>query len=149
MHDKLPGVPEPQVFSNPTSGQEIRVLSIDGDALVVESLLPPGSPQPPPHYHPTQDERFEVLEGEVGARIGGELSTYAAGETFEVPAGTVHEMSNASPAVARVRWETRPPQRTLEFFQALGRVWQAPEDHALLGELLSFSDEIRFPEAGR
>ena len=136
---------EAQVFSNPHTGQEIRVVSVDDEALVVESLMPPASPQPPPHYHPSQHEYFEVLEGEVSTKIGGEDRAFSAGDKFEVPPGTVHEMSNRAPdAQARLRWETRPPQKTLEFFETLGRIWQG--DQEALGELGRFSDEIRFPE---
>ena len=120
-------------------------MSAEPEALVVESLLPPASPQPPPHFHPTQHERFEVLEGEVTTTIGGEERVYREGELFEVPAGVVHEMSNrAADAQARLRWETRPPQRTLQFFETLGRIWQG--DQEALAELGRFSDEIRFPE---
>lgn len=136
---------EAQTFSNPNTGQEIRVLRFDPEALVVESLLPPASPQPPPHFHPTQHEHFEVLEGEVATKIGAEERVYRKGERFEVPAGVVHEMSNrASDTRARLRWETRPAQKTLEFFETVGRIWQG--DQEALSDLGRFSDEIRFPE---
>jgi quercetin dioxygenase-like cupin family protein len=134
---------EAPVFRNDETGQEIRVVSHDEDALVVESRMPPQSPQPPPHLHPSQDERFEVLEGEVEATIGGETRSYAAGERFDVPAGTVHEMSNRGDTPARMRWETRPALRTLGFFEIVGRVWQG--DHAAGAELADYSDVIRFP----
>ena len=132
-----------QIFRNDETGQEIRVLSHDEDALVVESRMPPQSPQPPPHLHPAQDEHFEVLEGEVEATIDGETRTYSAGERFDVPAGTVHEMSNRSDAPARLHWETRPALRTLGFFEIVGRVWQG--DHVAGAELADYSDVIRFP----
>jgi len=133
---------EVQVFANQATGQEIRVLSADVDALVVESLMPPRSPKPPPHYHPSQDESFKVLEGEVEAEIGGERRSYATGEHFSVTAGTVHEMSNTADAPARLRWETRPALQTLGFFETLGRVWQGDLEAA--AELMNFGDEIRF-----
>jgi quercetin dioxygenase-like cupin family protein len=133
---------EAQVFSNPETGQEIRVLTADDEALVLESLMPPNSPQPPPHYHPAQHESFEVLEGEVATLIGGEERTYSQGERFEVPAGTVHEMSNKGEAPARLHWETRPALRTLQFFEVVGKVWQG--DHEAGAELMNFTDTIRF-----
>jgi hypothetical protein len=46
-----------------------------------------------------------------------------AGETIDVPRGTVHQARNASaelPAV--VRWETRPAMRTTAFFTTVGRL---------------------------
>lgn len=133
---------EGQVFSNPETGQEIRVLSADEEALVLESVMPPNSQKPPPHYHPSQHEYFEVLEGEVQTYIGGERRAYSAGERFDVPPGTVHEMSNTGGSQARLHWETRPALRTLGFFEIVGRVWQG--DHEAGQKLLDFSDEIRF-----
>ena len=46
------------------------------------------SPQPPAHYHPYQEEHFQVLSGTFRTRIGGAERTYAAGESFTVPANT-------------------------------------------------------------
>lgn len=135
---------EAQVFSNPDTGQEIRVLRADEEALVLESVMPPGSPQPPPHYHPSQHEYFEVLEGEVRATIGGEERRFAAGEKFEVPPNTVHEMSNQGEAQARLHWETRPALRTLQFFEIVGKVWQG--DHEAGAKLVEFTEEIRFDD---
>ena len=61
---------------------------------------------PPEHYHPRQDERFEVLEGAVKAIVNGEELRYVAGERFDIPAGTPHRM--AGDGAARVHWEVRP-----------------------------------------
>jgi hypothetical protein len=72
---------------------------------------------PPAHAHPNQVERFEVLEGTMRTIIGGEERDYAAGESFEVPLDTPHQMAADGPA--RVRWEVRPALRTAEFFERL------------------------------
>ena len=133
---------EQQVFRNPASGQEIRVLAADTAAVVVESVMPAESPRPPRHYHPSQHELFEVLEGEVATRIGDEERTYRSGERFEVPPGVVHEMWNATESTTRLRWETRPALNTLGLFETLGRVWQG--DAGAGAELPRFRDEIRF-----
>jgi hypothetical protein len=72
---------------------------------------------PPLHLHPNQDERFEVLEGTLRAVIEGQELVYEAGASFEVPAGTVHQMTADPPA--RMRWEVRPALRTAELFETL------------------------------
>ncbi len=36
-----------------------------GERLVLEVLYLPSDRRPPAHYHPRQEEHFEVLEGEI------------------------------------------------------------------------------------
>jgi quercetin dioxygenase-like cupin family protein len=101
----------------------------------MEATYGKGSMLPPEHLHPRQDERFEVLEGAVLTVIAGEERRYKAGESFDVPTGTPHQMTGDGPA--RVRWQIRPALRTAEFFE---RLYSGP------GEDLreEFSAEIRF-----
>ncbi len=73
-----------------------------GERVVVEITYEGGPDRPPPHFHPNQTERFEVLEGEIRAVIGGEERSFAAGSRFEVSPGTVHQMW--SEHGARQRW---------------------------------------------
>jgi hypothetical protein len=72
---------------------------------------------PPEHYHPRQAEHFEVLEGAVRAIIDGEERRYVAGDVFDVPACSPHQM--AGDGAARVHWEVRPALRTAEFFERM------------------------------
>ena len=58
-----------------------------------------------------------MLDGAVRAVIAGDERRYEAGDVFEVPADTVHQMAGDGPA--RVRWEVRPALRTAEFFERL------------------------------
>ena len=88
----------------------------DGELLEMEASYA-GGDLPPTHLHPSQDERFEVLEGAVQAVIDGAPRRYEQGETFEVPAGTPHQMAGDGPA--RVNWQVRPALRTAEFFERL------------------------------
>lgn len=54
-------------------GQTLRVVKTSADALHLESTWTAGESKPPPrHLHPQQDERFEVLEGELTVEPGGE-----------------------------------------------------------------------------
>ena len=134
----------------PHEGQEIhgyglvlRLVSIAPDALVMEAAYDGSAGMPPEHLHPRQAERFTVLEGAVQTIVGGEERRYETGETFDVPAGTPHQMAADGPA--RTRWEVRPALRTAEFFERL--FGTGPDSAAEQGYpefLAEFSEEIRF-----
>ena len=110
-----------------------------GELLEMEATYPGTGSLPPEHLHPSQVENFEVLDGTVRAIIDGTERSYGEGETFEVPAGTPHQMTAASPT--RMRWEVRPALRTAEFFE---RLYSGDPGEDILEE---FSEEIRFTAA--
>jgi quercetin dioxygenase-like cupin family protein len=112
---------EPRTITNPGSAQVIRVLSETPELLVMESDYPAGCPSPPPHLHPSQDERFEVLSGAVHAVVDGRSLTLEAGDTLDVPRGTVHEFGGDPERAGTVRWEVRPALRTAEFLATVNR----------------------------
>jgi mannose-6-phosphate isomerase-like protein (cupin superfamily) len=105
--------------------QTVTVLTsaaeTNGELLEVESKWTAGDVKPPAHFHPRQDERFELLEGELVAEVDGERRTLRPGDALEVPRGAVHEMWNRSEAPARARWEVRPALRTEAIFAAVDR----------------------------
>jgi quercetin dioxygenase-like cupin family protein len=121
----------------PVSGDEIRIseqdrirflrtaADTDGELLEVEVTYPPQSERPSVHYHPHQEERFEVFSGVIRAQIGEEAHEFQAGDQFVVPAGQPHWMHNASDEPARVNWQTRPALRTEVFFET---VWNMRRD---------------------
>lgn len=104
-----------------TPTESIEILSSDHEALLLEATYLPGKP-PPKHFHPEQDEHFEVLEGEVRVELAGEERGYSAGEEFDVPRGTVHTFWNPGSGPARVRWRTSPGGRTEQWFRAINRI---------------------------
>jgi quercetin dioxygenase-like cupin family protein len=116
-------------------GFRLHLLRVDPEVLELEASSTQAMPPPPAHFHPRQDERFEVLEGTVWTRIGDVERTYEAGDRFDVPAGTSHQVS--AQGAARMHWEIRPALRTAEFFERLYG-GQAGE-----GFLEEFADEIR------
>ena len=125
------------------NGFRLRIESLDDEVLEMEATYPGDGAFPPEHLHPSQAERFEVLEGSVRAIIAGSEHSFEAGETFEVPAGTPHQMAAETPA--RLSWQVRPPLRTAEFFERLygegpDRARGAPSIAEFFAE---FSDEIR------
>ena len=95
----------------------LRFVRVDPEALEMEASYSGEAGMPPEHLHPSQAERFEVLEGSMRTKIGSEERVYEAGEVFEVPAGTPHQMAAQGPT--RTRWEVRPALRTAEFFERL------------------------------
>src|SRR5436190_19537025 len=104
----------------PEAGQEIkrangfvlRIDKLDDELLEMEARYRGDAPLAQPHFHPSQDEHFEVLEGTIHAVIDGVEHFYGEGEIFDVPAGTVHQMAAKGPTV--MRWQVRPALRTAE-----------------------------------
>ena len=92
----------------------LHVLERSPELLVMEQSYEADDNGPPPHFHPSQDEHFEVLEGAVALKVGHARSVVPAGESFDIPRGTVHTMG-PSGGPARIRWEVRPALRTEQF----------------------------------
>jgi mannose-6-phosphate isomerase-like protein (cupin superfamily) len=97
----------------------------DSDGALHEQRVEylPGSPFPPTHFHPAQDEHFEVERGRMLFVVDGTDRVVNAGETIDIPRGTPHRARNASQTdSAVVRWETRPALRTTAFFSTAARL---------------------------
>lgn len=60
------------------------------------------------HVHPRQDERWEVVAGELRVAVDGEQQTLTAGEELTLPAEVPHRHWNPADSPARVIWERRP-----------------------------------------
>jgi mannose-6-phosphate isomerase-like protein (cupin superfamily) len=105
---------------NPTDSLE--VISAAPEALVVEATYAPGGSPPPAHFHPEQDERFEVLAGAMRAVVDAREVELAQGAELEIARGQVHRMWNPGEEQARTRWVTTPAGRTLDWFRTLDRV---------------------------
>jgi quercetin dioxygenase-like cupin family protein len=101
----------------------LEILSRAPELLVMEQSYDAGAEPPLPHYHPSQDEHFEVLEGSIALRVGHEHRTVPAGESFDIPRGTVHTMG-PSGGPARVRWEVRPALRTEAFLTEMPEAFE-------------------------
>jgi len=99
------------------NGYVLRLVSIEPELLEMEANYAGRGDLPPDHYHPQQDEHFEVLEGAIRVVLDGEERRVEAGETLDIPAGTHHQMAGDGPA--RVKWEVRPALKTADFFERL------------------------------
>ena len=107
-----------------TPGESVTVHRSDADALEVEGEWAPEGKPPPKHFHPAQDERFEVLEGELTARVDGEERVLHAGDALEIRRGAVHQMWNAGAVPARALWRTSPAGRTEQWFRAIDALYR-------------------------
>jgi len=102
-------------------GQTLRVLASSAETLELESTWVGTGKRPPSHRHPRQDERFEVLTGQLSVELdGGPLRELRAGDTLHVPRGTAHRMWNGGPDTTRALWRVTPALRTEEMFRFIG-----------------------------
>lgn len=85
--------------------------SFGGDErlLTVDTLMSPGG-ELPKHYHPSQEEVWWVVSGEVRFFLDGEWRTLTAESgKVTVPPGAVHGLENASSTEAQLRATVDPP----------------------------------------
>lgn len=109
--------PEPeQIRLGPR--QTVTVLSSTPEQLLLECTWQPGDP-PPTHWHPSQHERFEVLEGELTVVVSGDERGLREGDVLDVPPVTAHRMWNAGRPPCRATWAITPAQRTEELFRTM------------------------------
>jgi quercetin dioxygenase-like cupin family protein len=60
------------------------------------------------HFHPSQEERWTVLEGTVRFRVGREKRTLQAGDELVVLPGVRHALKNVGNGTARLRFAAQP-----------------------------------------
>lgn len=146
-----------QVLINPVSGERFTFRATasetNGELLSFDLELTPDGAVPGPHVHPHQEERFEVVAGEMSFLKGARSVTARAGETVIVPPGTIHRFKNVGGTKAHVRVEVRPAlnmEGLLETAVALaregrtnGRGMPHPLDLALF--MRAFETEVKAP----
>jgi quercetin dioxygenase-like cupin family protein len=125
-----------------TPSESVRVVSHSADALEVEGTWGPGASPPPKHFHPSQDERFEVLEGRLHTRVDGEERELGPGDVLEIPRGAVHQMWNPGHEPVRALWRTAPAGRTKDWFAGLSSL-EKPGPLAFGPYLTEYSDVFR------
>ncbi len=92
-----------------------------GREVEMEFLLPAGCVAPPPHIHRSQEEAYEVVEGQLDVMVSGAWRTLSPGESATVPVGALHTFANRSGAPVRVRNWHRPALRFEEFIERTHR----------------------------
>ena len=99
-------------IENPVTGERIvfRQTSHEtgGEAVVIETYVRPNGFVAAAHVHAAQEERFQVLRGSVGFKVGGKKVVAGPGQRLTVPAGTPHKFWNAGDDTAHFVCEIRP-----------------------------------------
>jgi quercetin dioxygenase-like cupin family protein len=99
-------------LENPVTGEVLIFRRTSGEtggeAVEVETIVRPGGFVAAAHVHPFQTERFEVLEGQLGLRVGDREQVAGPGEVATVQRGTPHRFWNAGEGEARFLLEVRP-----------------------------------------
>jgi len=117
------------VLQNPATGELMRFVKAaadtNGDYVVVEVVVEPNGAVAAAHLHPYQTETFEVIEGEITFKVGGDRIVAKAGETLVVEPGTAHKFWNSGTTDARFRCEVRP---ALQFEQLIETMFSLAKD---------------------
>jgi len=117
------------VIENPVTGERIvfRRTSREtgGRLVVIEAIVRPDGAVAAAHVHPSQEERFEVLRGSVGFKVGRDKRIAGPGERLTVPPGTPHKFWNAGKDDAHFICEVRP---ALQFESLLETMFALAED---------------------
>jgi quercetin dioxygenase-like cupin family protein len=99
-----------RLVEDPVLKQRYR-FTREGDVLTVEAWVDPGGGVTP-HVHPSMEEWFKVLDGEVEFLVGRRWQRL---EEVLVPAGTRHAYRNVSTEPAHMVTEVTPPMELEEF----------------------------------
>jgi quercetin dioxygenase-like cupin family protein len=101
------------VYENKVTGERAVVLRGDedgrGQSGLVHLTARPRGAVVGEHIHPQLKERFLVISGRLGTRVGGVERTLVAGQEAVAPAGTAHDWWNAGEDEAQVLVELSPP----------------------------------------
>jgi len=84
---------------NPVTGERIvfhkTSASTNGEYVEIEVFVQPGGVVAAAHVHPYQTERFEILGGTIGMKVGRKKIEARYGDVVKVDPGTPHKFWNA------------------------------------------------------
>ena len=99
-------------ITNPVTGESITFhqTSVDtnGEAVVIETVVQPDGAVCSTHVHPSQTERFAVIDGRLGMRVGRKKLLLERGDVAVVEPGTPHKFWNMGDEEVRFMCEVRP-----------------------------------------
>ena len=99
-------------LENPVTGEVLvfhrTSAETSGESVLVETIVRPHGFVAAAHVHPHQTERFEVLEGLLGLRVGDKELVVGPGDVAVIAPGTPHRFWNAGEDESRFLCEVRP-----------------------------------------
>lgn len=121
---------------------------LEGDATggrfsIVEHRLAAHALAAPLHRHTREDEYSYILEGEVGAYLGGTEVIAHRGDLVRKPRGQWHTFWNAGPSAARVL-EIISPSGLEKLFRTLDESPELYDPEQLLPLAESYGAEVDF-----
>ena len=118
-----------QTLRNDVTGETLvfrtTAAETDGASVVVEAFVEPDGAVAAAHVHPAQEERFEILAGEVEFKLGKNTIVAKPGDRILVPAGTPHKFRNVGAETAHFVCEVSP---ALGFEQLLETMFSLAAD---------------------
>jgi mannose-6-phosphate isomerase-like protein (cupin superfamily) len=110
-----------ETIENPLTGERMTFLETardtNGELLRMDYVAPPRYKGPTEHVHLLQEERFEVVSGVLGVRVGGRELHLEEGQSAVGPPGVPHKWWNPGEEEVRFVAELRPALNTEEFFE--------------------------------
>jgi mannose-6-phosphate isomerase-like protein (cupin superfamily) len=101
-----------ETIHNPVTGERITFhqtsTDTSGEAVVIECTVQPGGFVAAAHVHPSQTERFAVVDGRLGLKVGRKQLMLERGDVAVVEPGTPHRFWNMGDKPARFVCEVRP-----------------------------------------
>ncbi len=74
------------------------------------------------HFHPNQDEQYEVLQGTLDLFLEDRWHKLSAGQSITIPKGTVHAFQNSTNETVRVINTHDPGLRVREYLEVVERL---------------------------
>lgn len=103
------------IFENPVTGEfgyiRIGTEETDGKLVVADLRVRPNGEVMGEHMHSNMKEKFIILEGAIGYKLGDKTGVAKAGDSFVVPPNVFHDWWNAGEGEAHVIVEFHPGLR--------------------------------------
>jgi mannose-6-phosphate isomerase-like protein (cupin superfamily) len=97
---------------NPVTGERITFhqtsAETNGEAVVIECRVQPHGFVAAAHVHPSQTERFNLIDGRLGMKVGRKRLLLERGDVAVVEPGTPHKFWNMGHDEVRFVCEVRP-----------------------------------------
>lgn len=114
---------------NPVTGERITFHQTSGDtngeAVVIECVVQPDGFVAAAHVHPSQTERFSVIDGRLGMKVGRKKLFLERGDVAVVEPGKAHKFWNSGDDEVRFVCEVRP---ALQFESLLETMFALAQD---------------------